>query len=203
MKYGNLTAPGAGPMSYWPHPQLAYNAMTVTVRAASNPLALAAAIERQIQAIDKDQPVADVRTMEQWMDRAVSRERFSSTLLAAFAALALLLAAIGIYGVMSYAVSQRQSEIGVRLALGAEPAHVQRMVLASGLRLVAGGLAAGLVAGLLLTRALGSLLYNTTTTDPATLLSTVAILAVVAATASYLPARRASRLNPIVALHTD
>jgi putative ABC transport system permease protein len=203
VKYGNLTAPGSGPMSYWPHPQLPYNAMTLTVRTASNPLALAAAIQRQIQAIDKDQPVSDVRTMEQWMDRAVSRERFSSTLLASFAALALLLAAIGIYGVMSYAVSQRQSEIGVRLALGAEPARMQRMVLASGLKLVAGGLAGGLIAGLLLTRLLGTLLYNTTTTDPATLLSTIVILAAVATTASYLPARRASRLNPIVALHAD
>jgi putative ABC transport system permease protein len=202
VRYADLTD-AVRPMSYWPPVQLPYPAMTLTVRAATNPLGLAAAIQREIQTIDKDQPVADVKTMEQWMSRALSRERFISTLLAAFAALALMLAAIGIYGVMSYAVSQRQSEIGVRLALGAEPTRVQRMMLASGLRLVAAGLATGLVAGLLLSRVLSSLLYNTTTTDPTTLASTTIILAVVATTATYLPARRASRLNPITALHTD
>jgi len=203
VRYGDLTGPGAGPTSYWPHPQLPYNAMTLTVRTATNPLALAGAIERVVQTIDKDQPVSDVRTMEQWMDRAVSRERFSSTLLAAFAALALLLAAIGIYGVMSYAVSQRQSEIGVRLALGANPARVQWLVLASGMKLIVAGLAIGLVAGTVLSRFLRGLLYQTTTNDPTTLVSTVALLAAVATVAIYLPARRASRLNPIVALQSD
>jgi len=203
VKYGDLTGPGAGPTSYWPQPQLPYNAMTLTVRTASNPLALAGAIERVIQTIDKDQPVSDVRTMEQWMDRAVSRERFSSTMLAAFAALALLLAAIGIYGVMSYAVSQRQSEIGVRLALGANPARVQWLVLASGMKLIVAGLAIGLAAGVVLSRFLRGLLFQTTTNDPATLVSTVALLAAVATMAIYLSARRASRLNPIVALQSD
>src|SRR5207344_349450 len=111
---------------------------------AGNPLGLSSAIEREIQSLDKDQPVADVRTMEQWMARALSRERFSSTLLAAFAGLALLLASIGIYGVMSYAVSQRQAEIGVRLALGAEPERVRYMILGAGLKLVVIGLAIGL-----------------------------------------------------------
>ena len=201
VRYADLTA-AMRPMTYWPHPQLAYPGMTLTVRAA-NPRGLASAIEREIHAIDADQPVADVRTMEDWMTRALSRERFTSTLLAAFAALALLLAAIGIYGVMSYAVSQRQSEIGVRLALGAAPGVVQRMVLGSGLQLVVVGLAAGLVAGLLLSRTMSSLLYQTSPADPVALASSVVLLGGVALAATYFPARRASRLNPIVALHTD
>jgi ABC-type antimicrobial peptide transport system permease subunit len=203
VRYGDLTAATTRPMSYWPHPQLPYPAMTLTVRAAGDPLGLSSAIEREIQSLDKDQPVADVRTMEQWMARALSRERFSSTLLAAFAGLALLLASIGIYGVMSYAVSQRQAEIGVRLALGAEPRRVRQMILGAGLKLVAAGLALGLGAGLLLSRALASLLYQTRLADPATLVSVTGLLAAVATVAIYLPARRASRLNPIVALRAE
>jgi putative ABC transport system permease protein len=203
VRYGDLTASTIRPMSYWPHPQLPYPAMTLTVRAAGNPLALSSAIEREIQSLDKDQPVADVRTMEQWMARELSRERFSSTLLAAFALLALLLASIGIYGVMSYAVSQRQAEIGVRLALGAEPQRVRHMILGTGLKLVVIGLAIGLGSGLLLSRALTSLLYQTSLADPVTLVSVIALLGAVATLAIYFPARRASRLNPIVALRAD
>jgi putative ABC transport system permease protein len=201
-RYAELTS-ATRPMTYWPHPQLPYPAMTLTVRTANDPLGLAPAIEREIQRLDKDQPVADVRTMDQWMSRALSRERFSSTMLAAFASLALLLASIGIYGVMSYAVSQRQPEIGVRLALGAEPRRVSQMILAAGLKLVLAGLAIGLGAGLLLSRALSSLLYQTGAADPATLASVTVLLAAVATVAIYLPARRASRLNPIVALRAE
>jgi putative ABC transport system permease protein len=202
VRYADLTE-ATRPMSYWPHPQLPYNAMTLTVRAAGTPLALTTAIQTAIQTIDKDQPVADVRTMDQWMGRALSRERFSSMLLAAFAALALVLAAIGIYGVMAYAVSQRQSEIGVRLALGANPTSVARMILASGLKLVAAGLVLGLGSSVALSRAISGLLYQTPIADPLTLSATIATLGIVATSAIYLPARRASRLDPIVALHAD
>jgi len=201
-RYADLTAT-TRPMTYWPHPQLPYNTMTLTVRAAASPLTLAAAVQREIQSLDKDQPVSDVRTMDQWMSRALSRERFSSMLLAAFAGLALLLASIGIYGVMSYAVSQRQSEIGVRLALGAEPDRVRRLILGAGLKLVASGLAIGLAAGLILSRSLTSLLYQTSLADPETIGAVTLLLAAVATLAIYLPARRASRLNPIVALRAD
>jgi putative ABC transport system permease protein len=202
VRYADLTA-APRPMSYWPHPQLPYSAMTVTVRATTEPLGLSPAITREIQALDKDQPVADVRTMDQWMSRALARERFSSTLLAVFAGLALLLASIGIYGVMSYAVSQRQAEIGVRLALGAEPTRVRRLILGAGLRLVIAGVAIGLGLGMVLSRALTSLLYETRLADPATIVSVVLLLAAVATIAIYLPARRASRLNPIVALRAE
>jgi putative ABC transport system permease protein len=201
VRYADLTA-AVRPMTYWPHPQLAYPGMTLTVRAA-NPRGLASAIEREIHAIDADQPVADVRTMEDWMTRALSRERFTSTLLVAFAALALLLAAIGIYGVMSYAVSQRQSEIGVRLALGANAGRVQRMVLASGVKLIVAGLAIGIAAGVVASRSLTGLLYQTTASDPATIALAVGLLGAVATLAIYLPARRASKLNPMVALQSD
>ena len=203
VRYADLTAAATKPMSYWPHPQLPYPAMTLTVRTTGNALALGPAIERQIQTLDKDQPVADVRTMDQWMARALGRERFSSTLLAAFAGLALLLAAIGIYGVMSYAVSQRQSEIGVRLALGAEPARVRRMIFGAGLRLIGAGLALGMIGGILLSRTLEGLLYHTAIVDPLALSSVVVVLAAVASLAVYLPARRASRLNPLVALRAE
>jgi putative ABC transport system permease protein len=199
VKFAGLDAE-ARPMTFWPHPQLAYSAMTVTVRTASDPAPFAPMLEREVHALDKDQPVADVRTMEQWVTRTLSQAKFSSTLLTTFAGLALALAAIGIYGVMSYSVSQRTSEIGIRLALGAEAHDILTMVVGHAVRLAAVGLGIGVVLALGLSRTLTSLLVETAGTDPFTFAAVVSVLAAVAIAASYFPARRASRIPPVDAL---
>ena len=187
-------------LTYWPHPQLAYNAMTFAVRTSSDPQSYASAVAREIQRLDRDQPVSDVRTMDQWLGRSLSQARFSSMLLAIFAAVALLLAAIGIYGVMAYAVTQQTSEIGIRLALGAEAGDILRMIVGGAVKLTSLGLATGVVLALALNRTVSSLLYATTSTDPATFAAVVVVLGGVALVASYLPARRASRITPVQAL---
>ncbi|MBI3400056.1 MAG: ABC transporter permease [Acidobacteria bacterium] len=191
------------PMTYWPPPQLAYGAMTLTIRTASDPAGFAPLVEREIHALDKDQPLADVRTMDQWVSRTLAQSRFSSMLLSAFAGLALLLAALGIYGVMSYAVSQRTAEIGVRLALGAGTGDVLRMVIASGLRLAAVGLSLGVMLALALSRTLTTLLYETAAIDPLTFAAAVGILGVIAIAACLIPARRAARITPVSALRAQ
>src|SRR4029077_4119653 len=147
VKFADFAAE-ARPTTYWPHPQLAYSAMTLTLRTASDPAAFAPIVDREVRALDRDQPVSDVRTMDQWVSRTLSEARFSSTLLMTFAGVALMLAAIGIYGVMSYAVSQRTSEIGIRLALGAEAPDILRMIVGNAARLAALGLAIGVVLAL-------------------------------------------------------
>ncbi len=189
--------------SYWPHPQLPYSAMTLTVRTASDPLGFTGSVEREVHAIDKDQPLSDVRTMDQWVARSLAQARFSSMLLAVFASLALGLAAIGIYGVMSYAVSQRTSEIGIRLALGAERSDILKLVVGNGMRLAAFGLGGGVVMALALSRTLSTLLYETTGADPLTFAAVVAMLGGVALLATYLPARRASQIPPVEALRSS
>ena len=198
-KFSDL-ASDASPTTYWPHPQLAYGAMTLTVRTATDPAVLAPLLEQEVRALDKDQPVADVRTMEQWVTRALSQARFSATLLGVFAALALSLAAIGIYGVMSYSVSQRTSEIGIRMALGAEARDILGMVVAGAFRLAVAGLAIGVTLALALSRTLASLLYQTEGTDLLTFTTVVGVLGTVAIAASYFPARRASRIPAVEAL---
>jgi len=198
-KSGDLTS-AVQPTSYWPHPQLAYSAMTLTVRTAADPSTMAASVENVVHTLDKDQPVSDVRAMDQWVARSLAQSRFSSSLLGIFAAVALLLAAIGIYGVMSYAVSQRTSEIGVRLALGADARDIRGLILGNAARLTATGLAIGIVLALALNRTIVSLLFNVTTTDPLTFSAVVVVLGGVALLATYLPARRAARITPVEAL---
>ena len=202
VKFRDLTAE-PHPTTYWPHPQLAYSGMTFTVRTAAEPLSMAPSVERAIRSLDKDQPVAEVRTMNQWVAKSLAQARFSSTLLTIFANLALALAAIGIYGVMSYAVSQRTSEIGIRLALGATMGDVLTMIVLDGLRLAVFGLSIGVLLALGLSRTIAALLYQTTGTDPVTFAAVIGVLGAAALLASYLPARRASRIPPVEALRAQ
>jgi putative ABC transport system permease protein len=188
------------PAAYWPHPQLVYSAMTFVVRSDGDPGALASPLRQVVHALDGDQPVADVRTMEQWVASSLARARFTATLLSVFAALALTLAAIGIYGVLSYVVGQRRSEFGIRMALGASDRTIRRMVVAGGTRLVVAGLAIGVPVALALSGFLSSLLFETSKEDPATLAAAVVTLGLAAAAASAVPAWRASRVEPVEAL---
>jgi len=185
---------------YWPHPQLTYPSMTLVVRTASNPSTLGPALQREIAAIDKDQPVSNIRTMDEMVARSVLQRRFLAVVLSIFAGIALGLAAVGIYGVMSYIVNERTSEIGLRLALGAERADVVRMVVRNAARLTLVGVTLGVVVALVLSTTSSRLLYETSGADPATLALAVVLLSAVATVASYVPARRASRIEPLQAL---
>jgi putative ABC transport system permease protein len=187
------------PMVYWTHPQLTYPAMSFVVRTEGDPLSLAEPARRQIQAIDGDQPVADVRTMESWIGESVSRARFGTLLLGVFASVALLLAAVGIYGVMAYTVTQRQHEIGIRMALGAQRRDVLRLVARQGMTLALAGVCLGLLGAFALTRVMASLLYGVSATDPATFAGIALLLTAVALLACLAPARRATRVDPMIA----
>ncbi len=199
LKFSDLRAE-TRPAVYWPHPQLDYSGMTFTVRTAGNPLSFAASVQREILGLDKDQPVSDVRTMDQWIARSLSSDRFTSLLLGVFAGLALVLATIGVYGIISYAVSQRTSEIGIRVALGAERGDILRLVVADGARLALVGPAIGVVLAFALSRTLTGFLFNTPAVDPLTFAAVIALLGGVAIAASYVPALRASRIAPTEAL---
>ncbi|HEV2706869.1 MAG TPA: ABC transporter permease [Pyrinomonadaceae bacterium] len=191
------------PMVYWTYPHLPYTTMTLVMRTNGDPTALAAAAQREIQAIDKDQPVADVRTMESWVGESISRARFGTMLLTVFAGVALVLAAVGIYGVMSYSVTQRTHEIGIRIALGAQTRDVLRLVVGQGMLLIIIGLVLGLVAAYALTRVMTSMLYGVSATDPLTFASISVLLASIALLACYIPARRATRVDPMIALRYE
>jgi len=176
---------------------------TLVIRTAVEPMQLAHAIEREIHSYDPEQPIADVLPMDVFLSKAVARPRFQSALLGVFAALALSLAAIGIFGVMSYAVAQRTREIGVRLALGAQPAQILRLVAGQGVVLFLVGIIAGLAGAFALTRVLSSLLFQVSPTDPAVFTTVPLILGAVALVATYWPARRASKVDPIIALRYE
>ncbi|HEV2864465.1 MAG TPA: ABC transporter permease [Pyrinomonadaceae bacterium] len=175
----------------------------LAVRTAGDPLALAPLVRREVQAVDPNQPVYNVNTMEEVLNESVSTQRLSMLLLALFAGVALVLASVGIYGVMSYTVAQRTHEIGVRMALGAQGRDVFRMVVGRGMGLVLAGLGIGLVAAMVLMRLMASLLYGVEPTDPATYAAVALVLGLVALVACLVPALRATRVDPTVALRYE
>ncbi|HMJ05084.1 MAG TPA: ABC transporter permease, partial [Chthoniobacterales bacterium] len=173
------------------------------LRTAVDPLSLATGVRNAIWSVDKDQTVANVDTMEHIVAGAVARQRFSMLLLAIFAGVALILAAVGIYGVMSYTVAQQTRDIGIRMALGAQRSDVLKMTVKQGLRLVGFGLVIGLAAAFVLTRVMASLLFGISATDPLTFVSISLVLLAVAILASYIPALRATRVDPMIALRAQ
>jgi ABC-type antimicrobial peptide transport system permease subunit len=177
--------------------------MSLVVRTADDPARLTTAMRGALHDLDPNLPMLRVQTLEDVVSGSIARPRFYALLLAFFAATALALAALGVFGVLSHAVSQRSREIGVRLALGALPRDLLRMVLGEAVRLVAIGLAIGIPAALLLSRSLASLLFGLTPTDPATLAGVVLVLGAAALFAGALPAWRAARLDPLHALRIE
>jgi predicted permease len=177
--------------------------MAIVIRTSGDPKRLSTAIARSVRAADPDQPTFAVRTMDEVQSAAVAPRRFSMQLLGGFAMLALLLAAIGIYGVMAYLVSQRTREIGIRVALGARPSSVVRLIVMYALGLAAAGVAIGLVAAVLLSRVMAGLLYQISPTDPWTFGGITLVLFATALVAAMTPARRAARVDPMIALRAD
>jgi putative ABC transport system permease protein len=175
----------------------------LAVRVTGDPMSVAAAARQAVWSVDPTQPVSNIRTMDEILAEEVAQRRIGMTLLAAFAALALALASLGIYGVLSYSVAQRTQEIGIRMALGAGRKDVLRIVLADGMRLAAAGVAIGLGASFALTRLMAGLLFGVSASDPRTLGGVTLLLITVAFVACFIPARRATKVDPMVALRTE
>jgi putative ABC transport system permease protein len=190
------------PTAYYVHAQIPYTAMVLVVR-ANSPQTLALSAQKAIQEIDPQQPIADVRPMEEILRDTFARQRFSAVLLAGFSLTALLLATVGIYGVLAYSVARRTREIGVRVALGAEPGRIVRLVVGAGARFVMAGAAAGLAGALLLSGLMKGLLFGIGPRDPLSFLAAPAVLIAVALFAAYIPARRAARISPVEALRSE
>jgi predicted permease len=191
---------------YLPYAQVPteeFERMTFTLRTKGDPLALVPAVRAAVHAVNKDTPVFDVMTMEQRFAERTAPERFSAVIYTALGILGLVLAAIGIYGVLAFRVDQRLREIGIRAALGAQPGELRKLVLLSGLRLAGIGLAIGAAGALAFTKLLSSQLYQVSPRDPVVLASALAVLAVISVVASYLPARRAAKIDPVSALRSE
>lgn len=204
--YDEAIGGGFGNTLYIPHAQSPVSAnptVHLLVRTAVEPTSVAGAVRQAVLSVDRDQPVDKISTMDQWVATSVSSRRFATLLLSLFAGLGVLLAVVGVYGVLSYAVGQRRHEIGVRMALGARAQDISRMVLRQGLSLTTIGLTIGLAVALAVTRLFSSLLYRVEPTDPATFVEITVSLMAVAALASWLPARRASRVDPARSLKQE
>ena len=182
------------------NPQFGVN---LVVRAAGTPTQLTSAIRNEIHSLDKDVPLFNIKLMEQRVSEAAAQPRFRTLLLGIFAALALILASVGIYGIISYSVTERTHEIGLRVALGAQRKHIFKLIVVQGMKLVLIGVGIGLVGAFILTRVMSTFLFGVSATDPLTFGGITLLLLVVAFLACYLPARRATRVDPMVALHYE
>ena len=200
VRHSTLTT--ESPAIYYPSFALSAR-MDVVVRTEGAPASVLSAVREKVHQLDPALPVSTVRTMDEWLANSAAQPRLNAVLLVVFAVTAILIAAIGIYGVLAYSVNQRTREIGVRMALGAPRAQVLRMVVREGMIVGAVGVVSGVVAALVVSRVLSSLVYGVEVRDPATYAGVAVILAVVALVACVVPARKASRVDPIVALRFD
>ena len=191
------------PQMYAPFSQFSMPFATLVVHTRGNPLSFSKALRRAVAAADANEPVSGIRSMEQVLEQSIASRRFSALMLGFFSALALLVASIGVYGVLSYAVSQRRAEMGIRLALGASVRAVMWLVMKQGMSLAICGVCLGAVGSWAATRLLSALLYKVSVTDPAIFGSIAVLLLGIAMLASYLPARRAADVDPVVALRSD
>lgn len=196
------------PESYMPYLQsspsyLDYTSMVLVIRTAVDPKSMVPTLQGVIQAVDKDQPIYNVKTMEQYLSESISQQQFNTLLLITFGVVAIVLATIGIYGLMVYSVAQRTHEIGIRMAMGAQHSDVLKLVVGQGMLLGLVGVTIGLIAAFALTRVLSSLLYQVSTTDPFTFIGLSLLLVSVALVASYVPAYRATKIDPIIALRYE
>ena len=190
-------------MIYWPHVHTQYTTMWPVVRTSGDPSAVAAAARAEVLRLDPSQPIANVRTLEEIVSVSVAQPRLIARLLAVFAAVALILAAIGIYGVVAYSVSQRTREIGIRMALGATPGTIVRLIVGHGAMLAGAGIAVGVPAALLLARGMKSMLFETPPSDPATVAGVALVLTATAIAACLVPLRKALRVHPSEALRSE
>jgi putative ABC transport system permease protein len=188
---------------YFPAAWRQWPRMDVVVRTEGRPESFTAAVRAKLRELDPELPITNVRTMDEWIANNAANQRFNGLLLAIFAVVALVIAAVGIYGVLSYSVTQRNREIGVRLALGAQPRDVRAMVVREGMGLGLAGIGAGLVGGVALSHLLTTLLFGIQPRDPATFAAVAALLATVALLACYIPARRATRVDPVIVLRYE
>ena len=188
---------------YLPYAQAPVPTMTLVVRTEADPLSYVGAVRAEVRKVDNAQAVSGFMTLGDFLSDVTGKRRFDASLLGLFASLALILAAVGIYGLLSYTVSQRTRELGIRMAIGAPRSQLLRLVLGRGMFLVTAGLGLGRVAGVLGSRLLGSFLFGVTGTDPVTLSASSALLVLVSLVASYLPARRATKVDPVVALRLE